>query len=592
MSGWRNTAIFATVLIALAAYFYFFELDKKSEDAVQHVFDMKLDEVTRVTVTTENGTTTMESIPRQGWQIVTPLSYSADPEALKALLTEFTGVTYERTIADSAVQLAEYGLDPPKASVEVAVGFATSNVLLLGDANPTGVSFYAAVKGGDKVFLISNQTNSALRRETQAFRDRRLVTVNQDRVDGFVVKTKDHTLDCRIDSIGTWRVLAPFQLPAEHNEAVSLIGNVVGMRALEFIDERPSDLSVYGLDPPAVTATLKSRDGSINATISLGKVEGDRIYVMSSERSALFKISSHMLDQVNRDPDLYRRKSAFVFRSYEVPKFDLTLDGETVSVVKRSFDDWLMVKPIDFRANDQLITAMLDSLEVMKINEYIPATPENRRRYGLDQASTRFSLTIEKRSIPQEIVVSNLTENGQRYLHDPVEEWIYRVNATGLAALPAAVVDLRNRKVLRFKGIEVNMFEITQGSNRLRVRRDQKERTVWKLEAPINSDANAITVGELFSVVDSLYFETFITDDPKANLNQFSLDKPSMEINLLIGGRDSLPEERQSLLVGHTFPGDNRLIYVKRRDNPAVGLVNASFIKKINSLLLLTNPTS
>ena len=559
---------------------------------MQNVFDVKKEEVTRVKVTTENGATTLESIPSQGWQIVTPLSYSADPEAIGALLTEFTGVTYERTIADSAVHLAEYGLDPPKASVEVAVGFATPNVLLLGDANPTGTSFYAAVQGGDKVFLISSQTNSTLRKEAQAFRDRRLVTVNQERVDGFVVKTRNHTLECRIDSIGTWRVFTPFQLPAEHNESISLIGNVVGMRALEYIDERPSDLSVYGLDPPTVTATLKSRDGSVNTTVSLGKVEGDRIYAMSSERSTLFKISSHMLDQVNRDPELYRRKTAFSFRSYEVPKFDLKLGTETVSLAKRSFDDWRMVKPIDFRANDRIITAILDSLEVMKINEYIPATPENRRRYGLDQAPTHFSLTIEKRSIPQEIEVSNLTENGQRYIHDPFERWIYRVNATGLVNIPAAVVDLRDLKVLRFKGIEVNMFEIAQGNNRLRVRRDQKERTVWKLEAPITSDANAITVGELFSVVDSLYFETFITDDPNANLSQFSLDKPSMEINLLIGGRDSLPEERQSLLVGHTFPGDNRLIYVKRRDNPAVGLVNSSFIKKINTLLLLTNPTS
>lgn len=591
MSGWRNTAILATVLIALGAYFYFFELDKKSEDSVQHVFDVKIDEVTRVKVMTETGTTTMESIPNKGWQIVAPLSYPADPEALGALLTEFTGITYERTVVDSAVRLAEFGLDPPKSSVEVAVGFAPPNVLLLGDVNPTGTSFYAAVQGGDKVFLISNQTNSSLRKDPQSFRDRRLVTVNQDRVDGFVVKTGDRLLECRIDSIGTWRVLAPFQLPADRNEAVSLIGNIVGMRALEYIDERPSDLRIYGLDRPAVTATLKSRDGSINATVSLGKVDGDRIYAMSSERSTVFKISSHMLDQVSRNPELYRRRTAFAFRSYEVPKFDLTLGAETVSLVKRSFDDWRLVKPIDYRANDHIITAMLDSLEVMKINEYIPATPENRRRYGLDDVRTRFSLTIEKRLVPQEIEVGSLTENGQRYIRDPFEGWIYRVDATGLANIPAVSVDLRDLKVLRFKGIEVNMFEIVQGNNRLRVRRDQKERTVWKLEAPISSDANAITVGELFSVVDSLYFETFITDDPNANLSQFGLDKPSMEINLLIGGRDDLPEERQSTLVGRTFPGDNRLVYVKRRDNPAVGLVNAGFINKIN-ILLLTSPTS
>jgi hypothetical protein len=586
VSGWRNTALLGGLLAVLAAYFYFFEADKKTEEEVDHVFDIKMEEVTRVKVTTEGGSTTIEKVPMQGWQIVEPILYPADAEALSAVLSELAGLTFARTVADSVASLAEYGLNPPRAAIEVGAGLAAPNVLLLGDANPTGSSHYAAAQGTGRVFLISNETNNKLRKTVNGLRDRRLIHVDQDRVNELAVQTGRYTLMCRLDSLGTWRVHAPFQMPAERNEAINLVTNVTGIKALEFVDDRPASLSAYGLDRPAVTATVKSRDGSVNATILLGKTEGDRIYALSSERPTVYKVSSHVLDQVDRDPELFRRKTAFDFRSYDVPKVRMQIGGESISLVKRSFDDWRIVEPETFRANDREITALLDSLEVMKIKEYLPATPENVRRYGLDNPPVKLTLTVEKRSIPQEVLVGAASEDGTTvYVRDPLESWIYAVNATGLKNIPPTALDLRDRKMLRFKGYEVNMFEVVEANRRVRVRRDQKEKTVWRLEEPVNQNANAITVGRAFSVLDSLYTEAFITNDPDANLAPFGLDKPSMEITLLIGGRDNVPEERLTLLVGKPFPGDNRLIYVKRRDNPAVSLVKSDFVKHLKTMI-------
>ena len=174
------------------------------------------------------------------------------------------------------------------------------------------------------------------------------------------------------------------------------------------------------------------------------------------------------------------------------------------------------------------------------------------------------------------------------FVMDPAEEWIYAVDATTLQRLPASAIDLRDNKILRFKGYQVHMFEVVTPGERLRVRRDQKQRVVWKIEEPSSGDADAISVGRAFSELDSLYSQAFITADPDADLATYGLDRPIMELTLQIGGRDDVPEERLSLLVGKSFPGDRNLVYVKQRNSPVVSLARAGFVARINDMVALT----
>ena len=132
------------------------------------------------------------------------------------------------------------------------------------------------------------------------------------------------------------------------------------------------------------------------------------------------------------------------------------------------------------------------------------------------------------------------------------------------------------------------MFEIVTPEERLRVRRDQKERVVWKMEEPITGDADAISVGRAFSELDSLYSEGFITAEPEADLSPYGLDRPYMELTLQVGGRDDVPEERISLLIGKPFSSDRRLVYVKQRNSPVVSLAKAGFVARLQNMIAQT----
>ena len=589
MSGGRYTIMLALILGLLATFFFLFVLEEEQVAEAERVFEINPEEVVEIKVIVDGAATRIEKVPMEGWEITDPIRYEADPVIVGTLLREFSSLSPARTVADSAEVLSEYGLEHPSASVEVIQGLDKPLVLLLGDVNPTGAAHYAVESGTRRVFLISSQINGNLRRTTDGLRDRSLIRVEQENVEELILEKGDRRIVIALDPFGTWRVEAPYRLPAERDEVVNAVSTITGASAISFVDEAPSALASYGLANPVMTATVKSDDGSILQTLSLGNEHLGQMFAMTSDRRNVYTVSTSILRQLDREPEFYRRTTAFDFQSYRIPEFSMELGDETVTLVKQSFEDWRMTSPHEMRADDRFITAMLDSLEIMRVREHIPLTDANKAAYGFEKPAARLSLSIEERVRPQEILIGSATDDGQyNYVMDPAEEWIYAVDASTLQRLPASAIELRDNKILRFKGFQVHMFEVVTPEDRLRVRRDQKQRIVWKMEEPSSGDADAISVGQAFSVLDSLYSQAFITADPDADLATYGLDRPIMELTLQIGGRDDVPEERLSLLVGKSFPGDENLVYVKQRDSPVVSLAKAGFVARINDMVALT----
>ncbi|MDE2726788.1 MAG: DUF4340 domain-containing protein, partial [Gemmatimonadota bacterium] len=397
MSGGRYTIVLAVILGLLAAVFFLFVLEEEEVAVAERVFELNAEEVVEIKVAVDGAVTTIEKVPLEGWVITDPVRYAADPDIVVTLLREFSALSPARTIADSAEVLSEYGLERPSASVEVIRGLDTPMVLLLGDVNPTGAAHYAVEQGTRQVFLISAQINGNLRKTTDALRDRRLMRVEQDEVEEIVLEKGDRRVVLRLDPFGTWRVEAPYRLPAERDEVINALGTIINATAIAFIDDAPSSLAGYGLADPVMTATVKSGDGSVLHTLSLGNEEMGQVYAMTSERRNVYSVSTSITRQLDREPDFYRRLTAFDFQSYRVPTFSMNIGDENVTLVKHAFEDWRMTSPYALRANDQFITAMLDSLEIMRVRDHIPATAANSAAYGFEQPVARLSLTIDDR---------------------------------------------------------------------------------------------------------------------------------------------------------------------------------------------------
>ena len=589
LSGGRYTIILSAILGLLASIFFLFVVEEEQKVEVERVFDIDIAWVVALEVNAYDTSTTIEKVPLTGWEITSPMRYSADPNVVGTILRELSTLSPVRTIADTVENLSEYGLENPSASITVNQGLGKPLTLMLGDPNPSRTAYYAVDGATRRVFLIPSQINDNLRKTSDMLRNRTLFELDRDKVNEIILTKNDYQIVIRMDSFGTWRVEEPYRLPAERDEVLNALNTIGGASVVTFVEEEPKTLRRYGLTNPKLTATLKSMDGSINHTLSLGNVENGRVFATTNKRKNVYAISLSVLEQLDRGADSYRRNTAFGFQSYRVPTLKVKMGEDSVTLVKKAFEDWRMMEPFKLRANDRLITALLDSLEIMRIQRYIPLTEANKVQFGLDSPIATLSLTIEDQINIQQILIGDNSEDGKyTYISDPGEEWIYAVRKSVIQELPSSAMEFKDNKILRFKGYQVHMFEIVTPEERLRVRRDQKERVVWKMEEPITGDADAISVGRAFSELDSLYSEGFITAEPEADLSPYGLDRPYMELTLQVGGRDDVPEERISLLIGKPFSSDRRLVYVKQRNSPVVSLAKAGFVARLQNMIAQT----
>ena len=313
MSGGRYTIILAVILGLLASCYFLFVFEEEQIAEIERVFEIDAEEVVEIRVTVDGEVTTLEKVPMKGWEITEPVRYAADPNVVGTLLQEFSTLSAARTVADSAEVLSEYGLEFPSASVEVTRGLDKPMVLLLGDVNPTGAAYYAVEQGTRRVFLVSTQINENLRRSSDALRDRRLMRVERDKVEEIILEKGDRRVVIKLDSFGIWRVEEPFQLPAERDEVVNAISTIIDASAISFIDEAPSSLAGYGLADPVMTATVKSGDGGIRHTLSLGNVEMGLVYAMTGERRNVYSVSMTILPATGPCPRILQTGYSFRF---------------------------------------------------------------------------------------------------------------------------------------------------------------------------------------------------------------------------------------------------------------------------------------
>jgi hypothetical protein len=187
MRGLRqHTTAFVLAALAIVAVVFVLVVDKgtvttaEAERRKKNLFDAwRVDEITDCTIVSGGKTVrlTRGAIDQAGqrpWNMETEgQTYAADEQAVDQFLGTLEFATYERRIADSAVDRAGASLDPPLASFAVRMGALRYDLRLGGPAPTPPGARYAEVSG--RVFVVTAQLAAALDVQPERFRSRSIV---------------------------------------------------------------------------------------------------------------------------------------------------------------------------------------------------------------------------------------------------------------------------------------------------------------------------------------------------------------------------------------------------------------------------------
>jgi hypothetical protein len=402
---WSTLALIV-VLVGLGAYIYFvtWKQDAASSTPKQDkVFaGLAADKVNGLTVKSASGDATSIKKDGDAWQITAPIQSKGSETDISGVTSALTQLEVGKIIDENPSSLKEYGLDKPRIEVDFTSSDGKSNKLLVGEKNATGSNLYAMRDGDKRVFLIPQYQETSLNKTTFDLRDKAVMSIQHDKIDGVEVNVDGKTLQFA-KSGSEWKYVKPIAARADFSAVEGLLGRVetAQMKSVASDNPSPADLKKFGLDKPAVTVNVGA--GSAKATFLVGaqapkpekkeepktppapgdenKPDDTTFYARDASKPVVVTVEKSLADDLKKTVDDYRRRDTFEMRAFSATHVEITRGpGNKEKLVfdrvkgqgDNGSDKWHRASPNPGDADRDKVDKVLADLADLNITSFVP----------------------------------------------------------------------------------------------------------------------------------------------------------------------------------------------------------------------------
>jgi uncharacterized protein DUF4340 len=400
MKFWR-TYLAVAILAGLGAYIYFVESKRedKPEKAKEKVF--KLDKAKVKELELQNAGETVKLVKDgSDWKLAAPMAAPADASTVDSLLTSLEGLEMDEEVTATPTSLKDFGLEQPKQSVKVVQdGTNEPLALLVGDKLPDSSGVYAKLPSAPRVFTVPSFGVSALEKKPFDFRDRDLLHVKRDDVQTLEISGPEGSYALVKDDKGEWAFNKPLQTRAGRWSVDGLVGTIEGLRMESVAAEDAKDMKPFGLDKPARTITLVTKNGATR-TLEIGKSAGEKKYNARQAGSGLVAvIPGAIVDDLAKGMKELRAKRLLEVATYDTEGFDVEEGGAKKVYAKSKEKDkdgvetskWKRTAPEAKDLETTKVEDVLFKLGGVEVQDFVDA-PKDPSAYGLDAPALKITV--------------------------------------------------------------------------------------------------------------------------------------------------------------------------------------------------------
>jgi hypothetical protein len=248
----------------------------------------------------------------QAWALTQPVSDAADSEAVQALLNSLSRLAIARFVNEvpQVEQLAEWGLDQPSAEVTMRLD-AGPVTLFFGKPLPQDASLIHAKRDDEPaMYAVASGDVDALRKAPNSLRSTACFAVSVPKITKVEISREGGTL-VLTRSGQDWKVEGSDAL-LETKRVEEFLKGWETLRLVDFIDETASDLSRYGLQPPAGTLAAWIEGSTEPARVRVGSaIEGGTTrYGRIEGRQAVVSLPEQVTDWLAATPERFTTPTA------------------------------------------------------------------------------------------------------------------------------------------------------------------------------------------------------------------------------------------------------------------------------------------
>jgi hypothetical protein len=350
------------------------------------ILSLSADQITSIRMAKTGAEPLVVTKSGSAWQITAPQTLPADADSIAALTGAVSPLTSDRLIEEHPASLTPFGLDHPASEVEVTTKDGKTRKLLFGSDTVSGSNTYAKLDGDSKVYTVASNSKTAFDKSVNDLRDKRLMTINSDKITSVTLAAKGPAVEFNKNSSGDWQITKPKPMRADGGAVDDLVTKLKDAK-MDF-SATPTASDFAGA---AKLGSVTFADDKGSQSLEIRKAKGGDIYAKSSAVEGVYKVAADIGTAIDKSPEDFRNKKLFDFGFTDPAKLDL--GGK---VYEKTGDKWFSgSQQIDSTSVQDVIDKLRD-LAAVKFPDHVSGSPALNLSVTWGEKSKVDKVTINK----------------------------------------------------------------------------------------------------------------------------------------------------------------------------------------------------
>jgi hypothetical protein len=322
----------------------------------------------------------------------------------------------------------------------------------------------------------------------------KLADIPQAQIKQIDLKKKDGSTVVLQNQDGKWSITAPEPLRADQDAASAVASALSPVSADNVVEDKPKDLTQYGLKDPSLTVTVDEKNGKTRQLFFGDDVPaGSLVYARVDSDPKVYAVSSGVKSSLDKSLNDLRDKRLLTFDSNRLTRLELISGKSDIEFGKNNQNDWQILKPQPYRADSFQVEELLRKLTDAKMD--LSTKPDDAKKVDVAYASGQPVATVKVSDAAGTQTLDIHKNKDDYYAKSSVVNGIYKVSADLGKEVEKPLDDFRNKKIFDFGFTDPTKIDLQQGGNNKVYLRSGSD---WKL------GSQTMDPGSVQSFIDKL----------------------------------------------------------------------------------------
>jgi hypothetical protein len=321
--------------------------------------------------------------------------------------------------------------------------------------------------------------------------------VLSDKIERVIVRSAsgDQTT---VEKQGTaWQMTQPAAAAADAAELSGITSNLASVEIQRVVDDQPSDLKQYGLDPARIEVTFTFAGKDRKLFLGQKTPTGTDLYARIPDKPRVFLVSSYLESTFNKSTFDLRDKTILKIDREKVDRVEIETPDRALTVVKQG-GDWRITSPVVARADFGAVEGIIGRLNTTPMKSIAAPDATDLKIYGLDKPAATVHVTSG--SAQAGLAIGKRADEGTVYAKDLSRPMVFTIESALLDELKKPADDFRVKDLFDARAFNTTRIEIARNGQTI-VLEKEKGKDAWKQLAPAATTADAAKVEALVTAL-------------------------------------------------------------------------------------------